>query len=44
MLLSQLTEEQLTDETIERLLFEGLDYTGGKAELILVLGSRKARE
>ena len=44
MLLSQLTEEQLTDEMICRLLFEGLDYTGGKAELILVLGSRKARE
>ncbi|MBQ8965705.1 YdcF family protein [Ruminococcus sp.] len=42
MKLSELLEKQPTDENIQRLLFEGLDYRGENADLIMVLGSRKA--
>lgn len=44
MKLSELRENALTDETVHRLLFGGLEYRGDKAELIAVLGSRKACE
>ena len=44
MLVSQLTEEQLTDEQIQRLLFDGIVDGGQQADCILVLGSRKAVE
>ena len=42
MLLSQLKEDTLSDEITERLLFGGLEYGGQSADIILVLGSRKA--
>ena len=42
MVLSGLDESSLTDELTEKLLFDGLDYTGETADVILVPGSRKA--
>lgn len=44
MRLSDITEDDLTEELTELLLFGGLDYGGERGDLILVLGSRKARE
>ena len=42
MLVSRITEEDLTIELVDRLLFQGLDDTGEAADCILVLGSSKA--
>ncbi|MBP3272484.1 MAG: YdcF family protein [Ruminococcus sp.] len=42
MRLSELDSCPLTDELIDRLLFDGLQYSGQKADLIMVLGSKKA--
>ena len=42
MRVSQLNENALTDEQIQRLLFEGLTDEGRRADCILVLGSQKA--
>lgn len=42
MLVSQITEENLTNETIDRLLFQNIEDTGENADCILVLGSTKA--
>lgn len=42
MLVSQIKEEDLTVEIIDRLLFQGLADIGEKADCIIVLGSRKA--
>lgn len=44
MKLSELIKQGATDENIERLLYRGLDYNGESADLIMVLGSRKACE
>ena len=42
MLVSRITEEDLTIEVIDRLLFQGLEDTGENADCIIVLGSIKA--
>ena len=42
MLVSQMTEKDLTIEVIDKLLFQGLEDTGENAECIIVLGSIKA--
>lgn len=42
MRLSQLEENQLDHDLVQKVLFEGLDYNGESGDLILVLGSRKA--
>ena len=42
MWVSKITEEDLTDEIIDRLLFEGLEDTGENVDCIIVLGSIKA--
>ena len=42
MLVSRISEENLTDEVIDKLLFEGLEDTGEKVDCIIVLGSLKA--
>ena len=42
MWVSTLTKETLTDDIIDRLLYEGLEDTGESADCILVLGSSKA--
>ncbi len=42
MLVSQLTEAELTDDIIDRLLYAGLVDTGETADCIIVLGSIKA--
>ena len=42
MLVSTITEEDLTIETVDRLLFQGLNDTGETADCIIVLGSIKA--
>lgn len=42
MLVSQIKENDLTVELIDRLLFEGLEDTGESADCIIVLGSEKA--
>lgn len=44
MLVSKLTGCGVTEEIAERILFEGLEYTGEDADLIMVLGSSKAPE
>lgn len=44
MLVSKITEADLTPEIIDRLLFRGLEDTGGSADWILVLGSMKAAQ
>lgn len=42
MLVSRITEEDLTFEVIDRLLFQGLEDTGENVDCIIVLGSSKA--
>lgn len=42
MWVSELTEENLSDDTIDKLLFEGISDEGKKADCIIVLGSIKA--
>lgn len=42
MLVSRITEENLSIEVIDRLLFQGLEDTGENADCIIVLGSIKA--
>ena len=42
MLVSRITEEDLTHEIIDKLLFQGLEDTGACADCIIVLGSTKA--
>jgi len=42
MLVSRINEENLTLELVDKLLFQGLEDTGEKADCILVLGSMKA--
>ena len=42
MLVSRITEEDLTIEVIDRLLFRGLEDTGKNTDCIIVLGSIKA--
>lgn len=42
MLVSQITEKDLTLEVVDRLLFQGLEDTGENADCIIVLGSIKA--
>ena len=42
MWVSKITEEDLTEELIDRLLFEGIEDTGENADCIIVLGSIKA--
>lgn len=44
MWVSKITKENLTDDVIDRLLFEGLADTGANADCIIVLGSRKAEK
>lgn len=44
MLVSNLKDEDLTAEIIARLLFNGITDTGGVADCILVLGSKKAAQ
>ena len=44
MLVSRITEEDLTIELVDRLLFQGLEDTGEAADCILVLGSSKAEK
>ena len=39
---SKITEEDLTNDVIDRLLFEGLHDTGANVDCIIVLGSKKA--
>lgn len=42
MWVSQITEDNLTNNVIDRLLFEGLNDNGANADCIIVLGSKKA--
>lgn len=42
MLVSRITEEDLTVELVDNLLFQGLEDTGESADCIIVLGSVKA--
>lgn len=42
MLVSKIREEDLTIETVDKLLFQGLEDTGECADCIIVLGSIKA--
>lgn len=42
MFASQLTREDLTDEMVWKMLYEGLDYKGENADVIVCLGSLKA--
>ena len=42
MWVSQITENELTDHVIDRLLFDGLNDDGKSADCIIVLGSIKA--
>lgn len=42
MLVSKITEDDLTVEVIDKLLFQGLEDTGEDADCIIVLGSLKA--
>lgn len=42
MTLSDLTPHDLNKALIDRLLFQGLDYCGQTADIIIVLGSKKA--
>ena len=44
MLVSKLKEEDLSIDTVDRLLFQGLEDTGEKADCIIVLGSIKAAQ
>ena len=40
---SQLTKENITPEIVDKLLFEGLDYKGEKADVIIVLKPQSLR-
>lgn len=42
MLVSTIKEDDLTVELVDRLLFQGLDDTGARADCVMVLGSIKA--
>ena len=42
MWVSEITEDNLTDEIIDKLLYEGLNDTGEAVDCIIVLGSMKA--
>lgn len=42
MLVSRITEEELTFDLVDKLLFQGLEDTGENADCIIVLGSVKA--
>ena len=42
MWVSKITKEDLTNDVIDRLLFEGLNDTGASVDCIIVLGSTKA--
>ena len=42
MWVSQITEDQLTNDLIDRLLFKGLNDHGANVDCIIVLGSKKA--
>ena len=44
MLVSQITKEDLTNDVIDRLLFESLNDNGANVDCIIVLGSLKAAE
>ncbi len=44
MLVSELCKENLTDEIVDRVLFEGISDTGEKVDCIIVLGSIKASQ
>lgn len=44
MWVSEITEDNLSDEVIGRLLFEGINDDGEKADCIIVLGSIKATQ
>lgn len=44
MLVSEIREENLTNQVVDRLLFQGLKDTGENADCILVLGSIKAAQ
>lgn len=44
MWVSKITKENLTNDVIDRLLFEGLNDKGASADCIIVLGSIKAAE
>lgn len=44
MLVSKITEEDLTVDVVDRLLFQGLEDTGEHADCIIVLGSIKAAQ
>lgn len=44
MWVSKITGEDLTDDVIDRLLFEGLEDDGARVDCIIVLGSMKAAE
>lgn len=44
MWVSELTEDKLNNEIIDRLLFDGLEDNGKSADSIIVLGSRSACE
>lgn len=42
MWISEITEEILTKDLIDRLLFQGMEDTGEEVDCIIVLGSMKA--
>ena len=42
MWISELAEEHLTDDMIDKVLFDGIEDKGQNADCIIVLGSRKA--
>ena len=42
MLVSEINEEDLSTQVIDRLLYQGLEDTGEDADCIIVLGSIKA--
>ena len=44
MWVSEITEEDLRNEIIDKLLFNGIEDTGEKGDCIIVLGSIKASE
>lgn len=42
MLVSIITKQNITDDVVDKLLFEGLEYKGEQADVVIVLGSIKA--
>lgn len=44
MKVSSLKKSNLTDEVIDKILFEGLEDTGDRGDCIIVLGSTKAQQ